>query len=144
MCLFCRILRGEEEGYIVYRDDFFTAFLDKFPVSPGHTLIATNTHFDNILEVDDETLERVGKVVKFLGRAIKNALRADGVRILTNVGRSSGQVIFHTHIHIIPSWEDDQEVFPNFKPRAEQPKEYYMKLQRIIIEGIEKELKGNS
>jgi histidine triad (HIT) family protein len=107
MCLFCKILRGEEEGYILYRDDFFTAFLDKFPVTPGHTLIATNNHFDNILEVDDETLERVGKVVKLLGRAIKNALKADGIRVLTNVGRSSGQVIFHTHIHIIPSWEDD-------------------------------------
>ncbi|PVU67986.1 HIT family protein, partial [Sulfolobus sp. SCGC AB-777_G05] len=49
MCLFCRILRGEEEGYILYRDDFFTAFLDKFPVTPGHTLITTNNHFDNIL-----------------------------------------------------------------------------------------------
>ncbi len=39
--------------------------------------------------------------------ASKEALGAEGVNIITNIGRAAGQVIFHAHIHVVPRYKDD-------------------------------------
>jgi histidine triad (HIT) family protein len=143
MCVFCKIIKGEAEGYIVYQDNEFTAFLDKYPIAPGHTLIATNYHFEDFLKVDGKYLDNIGKVIRLVGNAVKRAMKADGIRIVSNVGRSAGQVIFHTHIHILPTWEYGiPDEFSDFRPRIELSKDYYIKVQRLIIEEIKKEVKN--
>ncbi|QIW24941.1 HIT family protein [Sulfolobus sp. S-194] len=138
MCTFCSIINRELEGYFVYEDDKFAAILDKYPVSLGHTLVIPKNHFENYLEADEDTLAELAKVVKLVSLGIKDAVKADGLRLLTNIGRSAGQVIFHLHVHIIPTWEGDYpDIFKGFKPRKEQEKEYYELLQKIIRESIE-------
>ena len=39
--------------------------------------------------------------------AIKVATDADGINFGLNNGAAAGQIIFHTHIHIIPRYKDD-------------------------------------
>jgi|ECHhosMinimDraft_1075155.scaffolds.fasta_scaffold00365_8 histidine triad (HIT) family protein len=129
MCVFCSILKGEEPAFIVYRDDKFTAFLDKYPVAPGHTLIVTNEHFDDILNVSDDYLRDLGVVLKRLGTAVKEALKADGMRVVSNVGRSAGQVVFHVHIHLIPTWERQLD---DFRPRRELQRERGKEITEVI------------
>jgi len=145
MCIFCKIIRGEEEGYIVYQDQYFTAFLDKYPVAPGHTLIATNQHFEDLLKVDGIYLQKLGEVIKLIGNSVAKAMKADGIRVVSNIGRSAGQIIFHTHIHIVPSWELGlPKEFSDFRPRVELPKSYYQKVQKLIAEEVAKQLKNTS
>lgn len=142
MCIFCGIINRQLDSYIVYEDEKFVAILDKFPVSPGHTLVIPKRHFENYLEADDETLSELGKVVKLVALGVKNAVNADGLRILTNIGRSAGQVIFHFHVHIIPRWNDSYpKIFKDFKPRRENDKKYYELSQKIIRDSIEKIMK---
>ncbi len=142
MCLFCKIINREEVGYFVYEDDNFVAFLDKFPAVPGHTLLVAKKHYDNILEIPNDYLSNLAKPLKIVSIGVMRALKADGIRILTNVGRSAGQVIFHTHIHLIPSWSLSYPPgYENFIARKEQPKEYYEKTARIIKEEIDNLLK---
>ncbi|BFH72549.1 HIT family protein [Sulfurisphaera javensis] len=139
MCLFCGIINKELEGFFIYEDNNYVAILDKYPISPGHTLVIPKKHFENYLDADDNTLSELAKVVKIVSLGVKDAVKADGLRILTNIGESAGQVIFHLHIHVIPTWEGDYpELFKSFKPRREQSKEYYELLQKIIRESIEK------
>ncbi|QKR00389.1 HIT family protein [Metallosphaera tengchongensis] len=136
MCLFCNIVSGMEQGYFVYRDEDVSAILDKYPSAPGHTLVIPNRHYQNILVTDPTLACKLTSKTIFIAKAITEALNATGVRILSNVGTTSGQVIFHTHIHIIPSWEKIPEVFSNFEPRRVQEQSYYISLQKVISQYI--------
>lgn len=144
MCLFCNIISGNEEGYFVYRDKDVSAILDKYPSAPGHTLVMPNRHFNDILTTEKSLLPHLIEKTVFIARSIKEVLNAEGVRLLTNVGRTSGQVIFHTHFHIIPSWEILPSMFSNFVPRRMQEESYYTSLQKVISQyiksSIEKEI----
>ena len=136
-CIFCSIISGKLPGYKVYEDDKVVAILDKYPISPGHTLVMPKEHFENYLESPDDLLAYTAIAAKRIAKAIKEELRADGVRILTNVGASAGQVIFHLHIHIIPTWSEGfPQEFSDFVPRREQPKEYYESLSKRLSEKI--------
>lgn len=137
MCIFCKIVKGEERAYIVYEDETTMAFLDKFPLAPGHTLVITKAHFDNFLLLDRKNIYDLAYATNLVANAIRKALNASGIRILTNIGRSAGQVIFHVHIHIIPTWDEDfPEEFSKFEPRKEQPTEYYEYLKKVISQNL--------
>ncbi|WP_338604056.1 HIT family protein [Sulfolobus tengchongensis] len=136
MCVFCNIIEGKDKGYIVYNDDKVVAFLDKFPITPGHTLVVPRLHYENFLEIPNDNLPYLCNAVKRVAIAVKRALNADGIRILTNIGRSAGQVVFHSHFHIVPTWSQDPDIIKDFVPRKEQSKEYYEYVQRAIIESL--------
>lgn len=61
----------------------------------------------NLYETPDETLAHVMTVVKKLSIAIKGALNADGINIEMNNDPVAGQIIFHTHLHIVPRFSGD-------------------------------------
>ncbi len=106
-CLFCNIRKEETPSTKVYSDDHTYAFLDTNPVNPGHTLLIPKKHSDNLFDVDNETLQQLTLVLKKLSIAIKDGTKADGINVHINNEPAAGQVIFHTHIHIIPRFSDD-------------------------------------
>ncbi|MCG2887933.1 MAG: HIT family protein [Sulfolobales archaeon] len=132
-CIFCAIISRKLDGYIVYEDEKAVAILDKFPVSPGHTLVMPRAHYSDYLDAKEDEITYLALITKKLAKRIMQRLGADGVRILTNVGASAGQAIFHLHIHIIPTWGSGYpDVYRDFIPRKEQPKEYYEKLVELL------------
>ena len=106
-CLFCKIVSGKIPSYKIYEDENFLAFLDINPVNQGHTLVIPKKHSKNILEIDEETLKNLVIIVKELSIKIKTILKADGINIMINNELDAGQIIFHTHIHIIPRFAND-------------------------------------
>lgn len=106
-CLFCKIIAGEIPSTKIYEDDNVLAFLDIRPVNIGHTLVIPKVHHMNLYETPDEDLSHMIAVVKKLSIAIKSALNADGINIEMNNDPVAGQIIFHTHIHIIPRFQGD-------------------------------------
>ncbi len=106
-CIFCKIVKKELPANIVYEDEKFLAFLDINPVNKGHTLVIPKKHKKNLLEEDDEILKEYLIVTKKAAKAIKKATNAGGINIINNIESIAGQVIFHTHIHIIPRYEND-------------------------------------
>lgn len=106
-CLFCKIIAGEIPAQKVYENDTVLAFLDIHPVNIGHTLVIPKTHHTNLYETPDETLAQVMTVVKKISVVIKSSLNADGINIEMNNDPVAGQIIFHTHIHIIPRFDGD-------------------------------------
>ncbi|AAK42339.1 histidine triad (HIT) protein [Sulfolobus islandicus Y.G.57.14] len=136
MCIFCNIVEGRDHGYIVYSNDRVVAFLDKFPITPGHTLVVPRTHYENFLEISEDVIPYLCTAVRKISIAVKKALKADGIRILTNIGKSAGQVVFHSHFHIVPTWSQDPDIMKDFVPRKEQSREYYEYVQKAIIETL--------
>ncbi|MCK9344654.1 MAG: HIT family protein [Candidatus Pacebacteria bacterium] len=106
-CLFCKIATGEIPCTKVYEDDTVFAFLDIHPVNIGHTLIIPKAHHVNLYETDDATLAHIMVVAKKLSIAVKSALNADGINIEMNNEPDAGQVIFHSHLHVIPRFKGD-------------------------------------
>ena len=95
-CIFCKIINKEIPGKIIYEDDVCIAFLDLSQATYGHTLVIPKKHFENILEVDAQTLAHVMQVTQKLAKQIVEKLNAKGLNILTNTNEVAGQTVHHS------------------------------------------------
>lgn len=105
--VFQRIIAGEVPHRKLYEDDLVFAFLDAFPNHPGHSLVIPKKPHVSIFELPDETAARMIQVARDLAAAIKEVSGATGINIVMNNGAAAGQVVFHSHIHVIPRREGD-------------------------------------
>lgn len=106
-CIFCRIIKGELPSTRVYEDNDILAFLDINPVSSGHTLVIPKGHYATLLDVPEELGAKIVPALSRIGRAVMAAARADGFNCLQNNFAASGQIVFHSHWHVIPRFEGD-------------------------------------
>lgn len=119
-CIFCKIANHEIPGKVIYEDDICLAFLDLSQTTNGHTLVIPKVHFENILEVDDDTLGHIFKITKMLANKIVNTMQATGVNILTNAKESAGQTVMHFHVHIIPRYDEKDGISITFTDRSKE------------------------
>ncbi len=106
-CVFCRIVRGEIPSTRVWEDDLTVAFMDIGSVNPGHLLVATKAHVENLYELDERTAAAVMQSVARVGRALRSALSPDGLSLYQANGVAAGQTVFHFHVHVLPRWKGD-------------------------------------
>jgi len=106
-CIFCKIISGDIPATKVYEDQDFLAFLDIHPVSPGHTLVIPKVHFDRFESTPPEVVGGIYKLVQQLVLGVVAGSGADGYNLGLNSGPAAGQVVFHTHVHIIPRKSKD-------------------------------------
>lgn len=105
--LFAKIIRREIPADIVYEDNDTIAFLDINPIWPGHTLVCPKKASRNLLDMDDDTAAAFIRTIRNVARVVKDITGADGINIGINNEAAAGQVIFHTHAHVIPRYEND-------------------------------------
>jgi histidine triad (HIT) family protein len=104
--IFARIVRGEIPSAKVYEDDRILAFMDAFPQTRGHTLVVhKHSTARNLLDVEPEALEELILGVQKIARAVRRALKPDGIVVTQFNGAPAGQTIYHLHFHILPRWE---------------------------------------
>ncbi|CAL9023147.1 unnamed protein product [Prunus brigantina] len=101
-CVFCKIIRGEALAFKLYEDDICLCILDINPLSRGHSLIIPKSHFCSLKATPPDVVAAMCSKVPFISSAIMKATDSDSFNLLVNNGIAAGQVIFHTHIHIIP------------------------------------------
>ncbi|KAL7201144.1 hypothetical protein ACSBR1_032952 [Camellia fascicularis] len=101
-CVFCQIIRGESPAFKLYEDDICLCILDKNPVSHGHALIIPKSHFSSLRATPPSAVGAMCSKVPFISNAVMKATGCDSFNLLVNNGAAAGQVIFHTHLHIIP------------------------------------------
>ena len=105
--IFSKIIAGELPCFKVYEDEHVLAFLDIHPIQPGHTLVIPKQASEDALSADPADLAHIMQAGQKIARAIKAVTNADGINFVFNNGAAAGQVIFHTHLHIIPRYTDD-------------------------------------
>jgi histidine triad (HIT) family protein len=101
-CIFCRIIAGQADGRVIYRDDYVTAFLDAHPATPVHILIIPNKHIASVNDLEEEDAHLLGRmtlVAKQLAR--QQGVHESGYRLVVNTGSDSGQSVFHLHMHLL-------------------------------------------
>jgi len=106
-CIFCRIAAKEIPATIVYEDDETLVFMDIGPIIKGHALVISKKHYDPVTDTPDEIVAKLHVVAKKIAKAQMNGLGADGVNIMQNNGKASGQEVPHIHVHVIPRYNDD-------------------------------------
>jgi len=101
-CIFCKIASGEMEAEILYSDEQVVAFRDINPKAPIHFLVIPKKHIPTALDLmpdDSDILPSIFAVIKKV--AEEEGIASTGVRIVNNVGRAAGQVVFHLHFHVL-------------------------------------------
>lgn len=101
-CLFCRIIRREIPGKIVYEDDELLAFEDINPQAPTHLLIVPKRHIESLNALADDDDRIVGAMVRRAAALAKERrISGGGYRTLFNTNRDAGQTVFHIHLHLL-------------------------------------------
>ena len=101
--------------------------MDINPVSNGHCLIIPKKHFENIIDIDLETLSHIDKVTKKLYPILKEKLYCLGITRTQN--NEYGQEVKHYHLHLIPRYNGDDINFKADKKELKDVKEVYNKLK---------------
>lgn len=122
-CLFCLIRDGRAVGSLVHSDDLVLAFMDLYPVTPGHVLVVPREHLVGLGEVGDELGGRLWSVARRVGDALRRdalgagaaddgspqagPVRCEGVNLFLADGEAAGQEVFHLHLHVFPRFSGD-------------------------------------
>lgn len=101
-CIFCKIVKGEMEATILYRDEQVTAFRDIRPVAPTHILVVPNKHIASVNDVSSEDEPLLGHLFTIAQKiASQEGISTDGYRLIVNTGAHGGQIVFHLHMHLM-------------------------------------------
>lgn len=107
-CVFCDIVRGSRAAHVIYEDEFHMAFLDRYPVVDGHTLLIPKAHRYVITEMSAQSAGRLFSLVPGLSSAVLKATGARAFNVGQNNGHDAKQVVPHVHVHIIPRRSGDR------------------------------------
>ncbi|NJK46639.1 MAG: histidine triad nucleotide-binding protein [Pleurocapsa sp. SU_196_0] len=105
MTIFEKIIAREIPSTIVFEDEEFIAFRDINPKAPVHVLCVpkrVSSRLDEIVDVVD-----LGRLMATAIRVARESLHLRDYRLAVNVGAGAGQIVFHTHVHILGGWTDE-------------------------------------
>ena len=133
-CIFCKIIVGEIPCNKVYEDNNTLAFLDIKPVNQGHCLVIPKEHFEDILDTKEEHLKAIMITTKKVAKAVMEATKAQGFNIHINTKEAAGQVVNHTHFHIIPRFTNDGlKLWPQHSLEEKEMQEIAKKIKAAVI-----------
>jgi len=100
--------RKLQGGYVtIAENDLAVAFYDRFPVSPGHSLIIPRRHVASYFSLDQDELRCIHELAFSCRRILLENHHPDGFNVGVNAGLAAGQTIFHCHLHLIPRYDGD-------------------------------------
>lgn len=97
------------EAVWVCANDLAFAFRDRFPVSPGHTLIVTRRVTPDWFSATEDEQRAVLSLVAEVKRRLDEELAPDGYNVGFNAGAAAGQTVMHLHVHVIPRFRGDMD-----------------------------------
>jgi diadenosine tetraphosphate (Ap4A) HIT family hydrolase len=83
------------------------AFLDGFPVSPGHALIVSRRHVANLFDLNAEEQQALWSLLPLVKESIDPKYKPTAYNVGVNVGADAGQTVGHVHVHVIPRYSGD-------------------------------------
>ncbi|MER7721449.1 HIT domain-containing protein [Streptomyces flaveolus] len=105
-CTFCRLIQEDSARWVAHTPRT-CAFSPLDPLAPGHTLVVPTQHYADVFDTPHDVLAATMELVKRVAGAMRTALDASGVNILSASGPGSEQSVPHLHFHVVPRWVDD-------------------------------------
>ena len=102
--IFAKILRGEISCKKVYENDYVLSFHDINPLKKTHVLLIPKGEYIDLDDFHNKASEReiieFNKAITQVVKILKISNQEDGYRVLSNIGKNSGQEVSHLHLHI--------------------------------------------
>jgi histidine triad (HIT) family protein len=111
-CIFCGIVAGDIPSTRIAETDGAIAFMDINPATTGHLLVIPRTHSTDLREASADDLTAATLLAQSLVGRVIERLDADGANLLSCIGAAAWQSVFHTHLHVIPRYQDDPLQLP--------------------------------
>jgi histidine triad (HIT) family protein len=95
--IFTRIINGEIPSYKIAENDKFYAFLDVFPLQPGHTLVVPKLEVDKFFDMPQDHLAEMLVFAQPIAKAIEGSFNCKrcGIAVI-------GLEVPHAHLHLVP------------------------------------------
>ncbi|NGX29015.1 MAG: Purine nucleoside phosphoramidase [Candidatus Anoxychlamydiales bacterium] len=106
--IFEKIILREIPATIVYEDDKVIAIKDLYPKAPVHLLIISKKVIPSFQEMKKEDFSILSHIALIAQKLAKEFKVDNGYRLVTNVGKSAGQSIFHLHFHLLGGNNSDE------------------------------------
>ncbi len=110
-CIFCDIINKKLDSHLIYEDKYHIAFLDKYPIDIGHSLVIPRKHYGKIIDMSEYEVGDLFSKIPKIARAILHATSASAFSLGQNNGKAAKQVIPHVHVHIIPRYTEKNTVW---------------------------------
>ncbi|WP_409250863.1 HIT family protein [Bacillus sp. SCS-153A] len=121
-CPFCKPLMDPRQKIIFENENcFFLQHIDHQDVLEGSGVIVPKQHHENAFELTrkewNDTYDLLQRAKKYLDEKYS----PDGYTLGWNVGEVSNQSIFHSHLHVIPRYDDEPLAGRGFRYWLKQP-----------------------
>jgi histidine triad (HIT) family protein len=127
--IFSKIIAGDIPSFKIAENDQFYAFLDVFPLVPGHTLVVPKKETDKLFDLDEKDLGAILQFAQPIAKAIEKAFTCQrcGISVI-------GLEVPHAHVHLVPinSADDLNFTRPKLKPSQDELKEAQQKILQAL------------
>jgi histidine triad (HIT) family protein len=127
--LFSKIIAGEIPSFKIAENDRFYAFLDVFPLVPGHTLVVPKKETDKLFDLGAEDLGAILQFAQPIAKAIEKAFPCQrcGMAVI-------GLEVPHAHVHLVPIDTADDLNFtrPKLKPSQDELRGAQQKILQLL------------
>lgn len=106
--IFTNIIKGFSSAYKVAEDKKNLAFLDKFPLKLGHTLVIPKKQVDKLYDLDYKDFIQLMLFVYKLSKIIEKVIPCKRIGLAV-----IGFEIQHAHVHLIPIDSENDLNFSN-------------------------------
>lgn len=107
----------EISSRIFAENEYAFAFLNKMPITPGHTLICPKRPVIVSDELLAEEWQDVLSLKTHVCHLLRQELKAKGFNFAWNENLVAGQTVPHFHLHIVPRKDGDEGV-TEYEPRV--------------------------
>lgn len=107
-CIFCKILEGELPASKVYEDAYVLAFMDLYPMLPGHVLVIPKQHHGSIQGLTPALRSHLFETGAEIAQAhTKTQAHCAAHNFFINDGPAANQHVPHVHLHVLPRTGSD-------------------------------------
>jgi diadenosine tetraphosphate (Ap4A) HIT family hydrolase len=104
-CVFC-----EADPRIIDENELAFAIEDRFPVTPGHTLVIAKRHAADYFDLYRSERVAIDDLLQARRAALlESDSSINGFNVGVNCGVAAGQTVMHVHVHLIPRRIGDVE-----------------------------------
>ena len=127
--IFTKIVKGEIPSYKIAETETHIAFLDINPIAAGHTLVVPKKETDYLFDLSDSLLSETIVFAKKVALGIDRSLKPLRTGIIVE-----GLEVPHAHIHLVPIYEERQNV--SLRNKVEISKVKMAELAATIAEEV--------
>ena len=105
-CIFCNIVNHGTDTEILFEDETLVVFKDINPHAPVHLLVVPKKHvrsINDLTSADDAIVSSLISAGKYMAK--EAGVASTGYKLVFNVEKGGGQMIFHLHLHLLGGWK---------------------------------------